>query len=291
MSAERLELLRFAVDMARQAGDLTLRYFRTAIATEWKADHTPVTIADREAERLLRERISAAFPHDGLVGEEMGASSGHARRWILDPIDGTYSFINGVPLYSVLVAVEEAGAPVVGVVHFPALNETVLAATGLGCWWIYPQSAPFSAGATPKATVDRAGTAPTPPVSAPPGLSITRARVSSCDRLDAARLTCTGTKPLSRYGREAAFVRLRDTCYADRAWSDAFAYALVATGRADVAIDPRMELWDVAALVPVIQEAGGRITDWSGEASYPISEAIATNGALHDTVIDLLTQK
>lgn len=129
-------VLDFAVEVAWRAGRVTLAHYQTGVAAEAKADDSPVTVADREAERLVRELIEARFPADGVLGEEFGQTRPDAaRRWIVDPIDGTRSFVRGVPLYGVLLALEEAGDPVLGVIHFPALGETVWAARGEGCWW------------------------------------------------------------------------------------------------------------------------------------------------------------
>src|SRR5262249_12452478 len=128
--------LQFAVDLARRAGRVTLEYFQTDLKVEAKSDHSPVTVADRAAEKLMREVIEASFPDDAVLGEEFGETrSGAAGRWILDPIDGTRSFARGVPLYGVLIAYEDHGASRLGVLHFPALGETVYAARGQGCWW------------------------------------------------------------------------------------------------------------------------------------------------------------
>jgi histidinol phosphatase-like enzyme (inositol monophosphatase family) len=248
------ELLDFAVEAAESAGALTLRYFNAETPYEMKGDNTPVTIADRQAEELLRERILQRYPAHGVLGEEFGEVHGREPiRWVLDPIDGTFSFISGVPLYSVLIGVEAAGEVVAGVIRLPALNETVCAARGLGCHW----------NGRP-------------------------ARVSTVSDLGQARLLVSGTKNLYRYGRGAAFERLRERCYADRAWCDAYAYALLATGRAEVVLDPIMSPWDTAALAPVVREAGGTLTDWRGVATHTAPEAVATNGVLFGAVMDAL---
>ncbi len=133
---ELQELLDFAVEIAREAGEITLRHFRGSFVAERKADNSFVTIADREAENYLRARIEAAYPEDSILGEEAGKKSGTSnRRWILDPIDGTFSFVHGVPLYGVLIGLESVGEPILGVVNLPASNEIVYAARGLGCFW------------------------------------------------------------------------------------------------------------------------------------------------------------
>ena len=250
-------VLDFALSAARQAGDLTLKHFRTDVVVERKLDRTPVTVADRGAEELLRGLIEKAWPDHGVLGEEFGERPGRVpARWILDPIDGTYSFICGVPLYSVLIGFEWDGAVVAGVLHLPALRETLWASRGGGAFWN-----------------DRP------------------ARVSGVRELADARLVTTGTKNLYQRGRGTAFERLRESCYADRAWSDAYAYALIATGRAEIAIDPVMSIWDTAALLPIVTEAGGTFTDWSGRTTHTAPESVATNGALFDATMSIIRGK
>jgi histidinol phosphatase-like enzyme (inositol monophosphatase family) len=244
-------VLDFAVAAAEAAGEVTLQHFRTGLVPETKADNTPVTIADRASEALLRARIAREFPDHGILGEEGGEQPGSCpARWILDPIDGTMSFISGVPLYSVLIGFEWAGAVLAGVIHLPALRETVAAARGLGCWW-----------------------------------NGSRAQVSGVTQLAQARLSLTTTKLVYRSPHAAAYERLRDACYVDRGWPDAYAYALLATGRVEVVLDPAMAIWDTAALVPVVTEAGGTLTDWSGHADHTAPEALGTNGHLLDAVL------
>lgn len=260
MDEDRLcEILAFAVDAAHGAGDLTLKHFNAGVGYEMKADNTPVTVADRGAEELLRERIEREFPAHGIVGEEFGAKAGgEPGRWILDPIDGTFSFICGVPLYAVLVGFEWGGEMLAGVIHLPALGETVYAAKGLGCTWRLPNG------------------------------DEQPARVSDTDDLSKARLLHAGPKIMAKRGRLDAFNRLRDRAYAERGWCDAYAYALIATGRAEIMLDPILALWDTAALYPVITEAGGTITDWSARADHTAPEAVATNGVLFERVMGII---
>jgi len=247
------DIVEFAVDAAREAGRFTLQHFGSA-GHEIKADNTPVTVADRGAEELLRRRIEQAFPNHSIVGEEFGERAGsEPGRWILDPVDGTFSFICGVPLYSNLVGFEWQGEMVAGVINLPAIDEIVFAAKGLGCTWN-----------------DR------------------EARVSDVGELAQSRLSTTSVRTMVTCGRHAAYERLRNICYADRGWPDAYAYALLATGRVDVVLDPAMNLWDTAALLPVVTEAGGTLTDWSGRTTHTAPEALATNGALFETVMEVL---
>jgi histidinol phosphatase-like enzyme (inositol monophosphatase family) len=246
-------LLEFAVDAATSAGRITLEYFGRGIEAEWKADASPVTIADRQAEQHLRRLIEARYPGHGIVGEEYGASSGDSPcRWILDPIDGTRAFVQGVPLYGVLIGLEISGEPAVGVAHFPALGETLAAATGLGC---------------------RANGRP--------------ARVSSVANLADATVVYTDGRDLERR-RPGAWARIKQATRQQRGWGDCYGHCLVATGRADIALDPLMHLWDSAALLPIVREAGGRFTDWSGRATIHGGHAVSTNRALFEQVMALI---
>ncbi len=243
-------LLEFAVDLAWKAGRMTLAYFQTRVASETKPDSSPVTAADRETERFLREEIRRRFPDDGIVGEEFGVDSPDARRrWILDPIDGTRSFIRGVPLYGVLIAAETDEDTELGVLYFPALDEMVYAARGLGCWW-----------------------------------NGRRARVSEVGSLEDSGVLLTDGQWPGADGWE----KLRSRAGCVRTWGDCYGHALVATGRAEVMVDPVMSVWDSAALRPVIEEAGGVFTDWGGKATHRGGSAVSTNRALADEVRQLL---
>jgi histidinol-phosphatase len=250
------QVMDFAVDAAWQAGKITLEYFQTPLETFRKADASPVTVADRRAEERLRELISARFPEDAILGEEFGESgpAGAHRRWILDPIDGTISFVRGVPIYGVMVALEIDGEPIVGVVNFPALGEIVYAARGVGCYW-----------------------------------NGRRTHVSSVDRLEDAVVLATDVAAMATYGRAAAYGRLCSGSRLQRTWGDCYGHALVATGRAEVMLDPIMNIWDTAALMPILVEAGGTFTDWSGNPTHRAPEALSTNGALFDKVREVLS--
>jgi histidinol phosphatase-like enzyme (inositol monophosphatase family) len=260
MQAELASRHQLAVEAARQAGDLTLRYFRQRqLVVEWKQDASPVTIADREAEQFLRRRIADAFPDDGVLGEEFGEQPGRSGyRWILDPIDGTKSFVSGVPLYGTLVGVEHEERSQIGVIYIPALGECVDAVVGEGAW--------HTIGNGPR----------------------TRANVSSKERL-ATSLFCTSeVKTFEQRGRLDAFLRLQTAAWLSRTWGDCYGYLLVATGRAEVMVDPKMNVWDCAALQPILEEAGGTFTDWSGTPTIDAGESVATNGRVLDEVLAIL---
>lgn len=248
---ERKELLDFAVELARGAGDITLQYFRKQPETSKKSDGSYVTIADREAESYLRRQIAERFPDDGVLGEEEGETPGTSgRRWILDPIDGTFAFVHGVPFYGVLIAVEIESELSVGVVNIPALGEIVSAAKGFGCF-----------------------------------LNGERARVSTTSKLEDALLLSTDFSACAQYGFGRTAELLQQRAKTSRTWGDCYGYVLVATGRADVMLDPVMNLWDCAPLLPIMEEAGGTFTDWRGMRTANGGNAIATNGLLFDEVM------
>jgi histidinol-phosphatase len=255
--AQRLAL---AVDAARRAGQVTLQYFRRDdLAVERKRDDSPVTIADRQAEELLRTLIAAAFPDDAILGEELPDRPGTSGyRWILDPIDGTKSFIHGVPLYGTLIGVEHEERSVLGVIRIPALDECVYAATGQGAWYM------------------RGDRPPSP------------AKVSTHQPLSKGLFVTSEVASFDRTGRRGAYDRLQASARLSRSWGDCYGYMMVATGRADVMVDPVVAVWDLAALLPIIEEAGGRFTDWQGRCTIHSGEAIATNGLIHDEVLTLL---
>ncbi|HXV62319.1 MAG TPA: histidinol-phosphatase [Vicinamibacteria bacterium] len=247
------EYLDFAIEAAFRAGRLVLSHFQTGLQVDRKADDSPVTLADREGERLLRKLISERFPRHAVVGEEMGvASSDSSHRWILDPIDGTVSFVHGVPLFGVLIGLEIGGEPVVGVCYLPALDEMLSAARGEGCRW-----------------------------------NGREARVSSIRELREA-LVCL-TEPGSLDGAHRFFwERLKRNARLIRGYSDCYGHCLVATGRAEIMLDPVMNLWDCAALAPIVEEAGGTFTDWRGRHAIDSGNAISTNGALLSEVMALI---
>jgi histidinol-phosphatase len=251
---ELKELLDFGVEAARGAGEITLRYFRREVETRLKGKDNFVTQADLEAEEFLRRRIAERFPGDAVIGEEGGESAGTSgRRWIIDPIDGTYSFVHGVPFYGVLLGVEIEGEPSVGVINIPALDELVYAAKGLGCFW-----------------------------------NGERAHVSRTAKLEDALLLATDFGACARYGFGPAADELQHRASMRRTWGDCYGYVLVATGRADVMFDPVMNVWDCAALLPVVEEAGGTFTDWRGQRTIHSGNSVATNGLLFREVMQII---
>ncbi|OHB71954.1 MAG: histidinol-phosphatase [Planctomycetes bacterium RBG_13_63_9] len=255
-TTERLEL---AIEVARGAGRITLEYFRRDdLQIERKGDDSPVTVADRRAEEHLRRQITDAFPEDAIVGEEMPEKPGTSGYcWILDPIDGTKSFIHGVPLYGTLVGVVCEDEPVVGVILIPALGECVYAATGQGAWYVEADRPPRPA------------------------------RVSDCPTLAEGLFLTSELATFDEVGRRDVYRRLEDTARLSRVWGDCYGYLMVATGRAELMVDPVVAVWDVAAVLPVIEEAGGTFTDWQGRRTIHSGQSIATNGRILDEVLSI----
>lgn len=254
MANELQNMLTFAHEVAWNAGKVTLRYFQTNLGIELKADESPVTKADRETEIYIRSAIESEYPNHGILGEEFGETNSNATyRWIIDPIDGTKSFIRGVPLYSVMIGLEREGTPILGVVNFPALSEVIYAADGLGCWWN---------GRT--------------------------CHVSETDNLKASLVLASVAKGYDKHNKHAIYERLLAEAGTFRTWGDSYGYILVATGRAEVMFDPSIKIWDVAALLPILREAGGTFTDWSGSASIYVDDGLGTNGILLNDILKLI---
>ena len=246
------ELLSVAQEGAYRAGKRTLAYFNTGVTVDIKADDSPVTIADREAERILREIIGKYYPTHSILGEEEGETVGDPDyRWICDPIDGTKSFISGVPLYGTLVGVEVKGKPAVGVIYIPALDDMISGADGLGANW----------NGRPCHTSNV--------TDLKDALIVTSSIVRCQERSD-------------------VFERLTNASRLQRTWGDAFGYSLVATGRAEVMLDPRLSPWDVGPMIPIMREAGGRFTDWRGESTIYSKDGFAANGALYNQVLEIM---
>jgi len=239
-------LMQACAELARVTGDTALGYYGRAIDVETKKDGSPVTIADRAAEKVAREWITSRFPADGILGEELGTSRADAkRRWIIDPIDGTKSFVRTVPLWGSLVAVVEGESVLAGAAYFPAVSEIVSAATGCGCWW-----------------------------------NGSRCSVSNVANLGDATVLVTDDRFRGDETRSRAWQKLASLASMARTWGDCYGYLLVATGRAEVMADDVVNPWDAAALLPIITEAGGLLTDWTGTTTAFGRDLIATNAAL-----------
>ncbi|MDQ3950537.1 MAG: histidinol-phosphatase [Gemmatimonadota bacterium] len=245
-------LLDAVAEVARVAGDTALHYFRSAgLTVEPKRDGTPVTVADRAAEQAARGWLRARFPDDGILGEELGEERpGARRRWVLDPIDGTKTFVRGVPLWGSLVAVHEGETILAGAIYCPAVGELVAAAPGAGCWW-----------------------------------NGSRCAVSAVSDLADATILTTGVRFAGFPARGAAWRELAERVAVSRTWGDCYGYLLVATGRAELMTDPELSPWDAAALLPVITEAGGVYTDWRGRVTaFGGAGVVATNAVLAEEI-------
>jgi histidinol phosphatase-like enzyme (inositol monophosphatase family) len=244
-----------ALELARLTGDVALRHYRSRLAVETKPDGSPVTVADRAAEEAARDWVRRYFPDDGVLGEEFGEErAGARRRWVIDPIDGTKSFVRGVPLWGSLVALCEGEHVLAGAAYFPAVDELIAAAPGAGCWW-----------------------------------NGSRCAVSSVTSLDAATVLTTDERFRERPHRRAGWARVASAASISRSWGDCFGYLLVATGRAELMCDAVLSPWDAAAVYPIVREAGGVFTDWDGRDTALGGSAIATNRALATDVRAMLT--
>ena len=243
--------MEFAADAVWQAGKLTLRHFQTDLSVELKEDHSPVTVADRETEVFLVDLLRRRFPADAVLGEERGAVSGSSGyRWVIDPIDGTKSFVRGVPLYGVMLGLlDSQGESVVGAIGFPALGDLVVAARGEGCFW-----------------------------------NGRRARVSTVSSLRDACVLTTGHECFEETGTLDVELRLRARAGVVRGWGDCYGHVLVATGRAEAMLDPVLNPWDLAPLPTIVEEAGGVFTDWGGRRTSRSKSGISTNAAIADEV-------
>ncbi|MBN1535055.1 MAG: histidinol-phosphatase [Spirochaetes bacterium] len=248
------ELKRFCILLAEGSGTILREYFRSGVAVETKADRTPVTAADLKAEEYLRSAIMREYPGHGILGEEFGTVNEGARyRWVLDPIDGTKSFICGVPLFGTLIALLEEGVPLLGVIHHPVLGE-LLIGDNESCL-----------------------------------LNGRAVRCRQCRDIGDAVLLTTDPRDVPVYQKEARFDELVRRVKVYRTWGDCYGYSLVAAGFADIMVDPVMSPWDSLALIPVIRGAGGIITDFGGDDPVRNSSSIiAASEGLHGTVLEIL---
>lgn len=254
--------LALALELAELADSLTLdRFEATDLEVSSKPDMTPVSDADLATEEALREKLSTARPADAILGEEFGGDvelSG--RQWIIDPIDGTKNFVRGVPVWATLIALLDNGRPVAGVVSAPALARRWWAAEGAGAWRTFN-------GASPR-----------------------KLQVSSVSKLDDASISFSSLSGWEERKLREQFVELSDDVWRLRGFGDFFSYCLVAEGAVDIAAEPEVSLWDLAPLSILVTEAGGRFTSLAGVDGPHGGDAIATNGLLHQEVLDRFKQ-
>ncbi|MBV9125435.1 MAG: histidinol phosphate phosphatase [Planctomycetes bacterium] len=243
-----------AVDAAQQAGRLALGYFDRPLSVEWKQDLSPVTVADREAEALLRSTLLTAFPQDGFLGEESGALPGTSGfRWIVDPVDGTRSFVRGIPLWATLVGLEYQGEAIAGTVYVPAFDHLYRALRGDGAY-----------------------------------RGERRLHVSSVAQLPESQLFYSSLSWFTKAGCEEAFLELSRRTQRQRGFGDFYGFVLVAQGSGELMVEHGVHIWDVAALQPLIKEAGGRFSDWQGQPNIHRPDVIASNGLVHDEALRIL---
>lgn len=248
--------LETAIAAARAGGEIALRYFQSKLEVEQKVDRSPVTIADREAEVRIAEVLLEAFPDYGILGEEFG-ERGEARvRWIIDPIDGTKSFIRGIPYFATLIALEEEGEVTTGVMYAPALDDLLYARKGGGAF-------------------DRHG-----PL-----------RVSAIDRIDRSMLVFGSPGVFRQNDAWAVYERLVDCSGRQRGYGDYFGYTFIARGQAEAMVDLDLKPWDLAPVKIIIEEAGGRFTDFSGKPTIYGGTAVASNGRIHDRLLDIIANQ
>lgn len=279
MSPELARRLDFARALAIDAGRRTLRWFPAPLpfatpgaahapdplGAERKGDGSIVTRADLDAESYMRDRLAHEFPLDAVLGEEFGARDGSSPfRWVIDPIDGTASFALGVPLFGTIIGIEDSGLPAAGAVFLPALGEIVWGSAA-GAWH-----------------------AMLTPSQADPGPAARPARVSSTPSLDRATLCSTSLDYFARAGCPALYPRLQAAVAQTRGWSDCYAFVLLATGRVDAVVEPKVGPWDVCGLIPIIEGAGGRATDFSGARSTRSGTIVASNGLVHSPLLTTL---
>lgn len=245
----------FARQLAYRAGRITLSHYNKDIQHDLKADESPVTAADRATEEFIRGEIEKTYPDHAIVGEEYGekAGEGNPFRWIVDPIDGTKSFMKGVPFYSVLIALEIEGVSRVGAVCFPALDEVLYGADGLGTW-----------------------------------MNGKRVRVSDVRDMKQAVFCYTSWSGFRSTKRLKVLERFHKEFFYGRGWGDAFGYHMVATGRAEVMLDPTIKIWDVAPFCPIFREAGGYFGSWDGREGHTHGEGMACNAVLKKKILNLI---
>lgn len=255
--------LEFAIAIARDAADVIMPFYkRDDLRVMHKGDSSPVTLADQQAEKLVRNRIDAIFPADGILGEEYGTKAGsnsEGFNWIVDPIDGTESFIRGVPFFGTLLGIEFANTPVAGVIMLPAIGEMLYASKGNGTWIMVGDDSPR------------------------------QVYVSKISDPALALFVTTGGEGFNIVHKNAIYERLNSTFGKTRSWGDCYGYYMVATGRAEIMVDPIISPWDIAAILPIIEEAGGMLTDWTGVPTIRGPNSVGSNGMVHDLVLDILS--
>ncbi len=247
----------FARELAEAGGEVIRNYFRSGVAVDSKSDESPVTIADREAEKAIRLLINKRFADHGILGEELGEENPDAEyQWILDPIDGTVSFIHGTFSFGTLIALTRNSDPILGLYHHPILNETLVGDCDTTLYYHRNKKE--------------------------------EVRLRPCHKLEEASLLTTDLAHIKRHQNQEKFLQLSEQVKYLRMWGDCYGYYLLATGYADIMVDPILKTWDVMALVPIIQGAHGMITDYQGGPADKGSSAIAAHPEIHARVVAAL---
>ncbi|HEV3204017.1 MAG TPA: inositol monophosphatase family protein [Gemmataceae bacterium] len=242
---------------AQKAGQLARSFFDTDFTVELKADRSPVTIADREAESQLRSRLQKQFPNDGFLGEEFGDQPGTSGfRWIIDPIDATRNFVRRIPIWATLVGLEYKGEQIAGVVEMPAMGQTYHALRGHGAF-----------------------------------RDNRRIHVSTMHDLARSTIFYTSISWFAKAGRDGVFMELVRRTETQRGYGDFYGHVLVAEGAGEIMVEHGVHIWDVAAIRPIVEEAGGRFTDWDGHPAVDRPDVLISNGLVHDEVLTILKKK
>jgi histidinol-phosphatase len=246
-----------AVEAARRAGDLARTYYESTFEIELKPDASPVTVADKGAEELIRSLVARHFPSDGFLGEEFGDQPGVSGfRWVIDPIDGTRSFVRHIPIWATLIGLEYKDEQIGGVAYVPVLRQVYRALRGDGAY-----------------------------------MNDRRVRVSDVDKMSDALLCYSSLAWFTRAGRERTFLELATRTNRQRGFGDFYGFVLVAEGAADLMVEHGVHAWDVSGLKAIVEEAGGTFTDWDGTPTTERPDVVASNGKLHAEVLGILRDK
>ncbi|UCH66300.1 MAG: histidinol-phosphatase [Ignavibacterium sp.] len=252
---EIIEFKKFAAHLANLSGSIIKKYFRTDISIETKSDNSPVTIADKRAEEAIRERIMSEFPNHGILGEEFGNHNESAQyKWVLDPIDGTKSFITGIATFGTLIGLLKDGIPILGLFHQPIIGELLIGDNELT------------------------------------ELNGKRTKIRSCEKIEEAILLTSDHFMIGNYKNQTVFDQLANKAKLYRTWGDCFGYYLLCTGYADIMVDPIMSPWDALPLIPIIKGAGGTVTDYEGNNPVYGTSIIATASGIHSQVVEILNK-
>ncbi|MFO0936415.1 MAG: inositol monophosphatase family protein [Gemmataceae bacterium] len=247
----------FAIEITQRAGNEARKIYDSTFTVEWKEDRSPVTVADRNAEKLIREAVAKSFPGDGFLGEEYGDQPGTTGyRWIIDPVDGTKSFVRKVPMWGTLVGLEYQDESIAGVVYMPNYGELWHALRGHGAYH-----------------------------------HERRIRVSDVSDLSRSMITYSSINWFEKNGCKDQFLELMTKTDRQRGYGDFYGFCLVAQGSCEIMIDHGVHAWDVAAVKPIVEEAGGRFTNWSGTPTIHSPDVIATNGQVHKAVLEIVNRK